>query len=114
MSKNTITKREARKNRIRAKISGTASCPRLAVFKSNKFIYAQLIDDEAGNTLASADSKSLKADTQVAKAGMVGESIAKIAKEKGLEKVVFDRGGFRYTGAIAELASGARKGGLNF
>lgn len=114
MSKNTITTRESRKNRIRAKITGTADRPRLAVFKSNKFIYVQLIDDVAGNTLGASDSKAIKADSQIEKAKKVGESIAKIAKEKGIEKVVFDRGGFRYAGAIAELADSARKAGLTF
>lgn len=114
MSKNIITKREARKNRIRAKISGTADRPRLAVFKSNKFIYVQLVDDTKGNTLAAADSKSVKTGTQLEKAKKVGESIAKIAKDKGIDKVVFDRGGFRYAGAIKELADSARSAGLTF
>lgn len=114
MSKNTITKREARKNRIRAKISGTSSRPRLAVFKSNKFIYAQLIDDQAANTIAAADSKAIKAGSPLEKAKKVGESIAKLAQEKGVKEAVFDRGGFRYTGAVAELAEGARSGGLTF
>lgn len=113
MSRNTITKREARRNRIRSRISGTSDCPRLAVFKSNKFIYVQLIDDQAGNTIAASDSKKLKG-TNLENAKKVGESIAKIAKEKGVSKVVFDRGGFRYTGAIKELADSARSGGLTF
>ncbi len=114
MSNNIFTKRESRKNRIRAKISGDSARPRLAVFKSNKFIYAQLIDDTKGHTLASSDSKSIKSGTQIEKAKKVGESLAKIAKDKGIEKVVFDRGGFRYAGAIKELADGARSGGLTF
>lgn len=114
MSKNTITTRESRRNRIRSKIEGTSERPRLAVFKSNKFIYAQLIDDTKGNTLAASDSQKIKADTQVEKAKKVGESIAKIAQEKGIKTVVFDRGGFRYAGAIKELADSARSAGLTF
>lgn len=114
MSRNNITKREARRNRIRAKIEGTSEQPRLAVFKSNKFIYVQVIDDTKGHTLASADSKNIKADSQLEKAKKVGEAIAKIAKEKGISKVVFDRGGFRYAGAIKELADSARSAGLTF
>lgn len=114
MSRNSITKIEARKNRIRSKISGTSSRPRLAVFKSNKFIYAQLIDDQSGNTLASADSREIKSGAPIEKAVKVGESIAKIAKEKGISEVVFDRGGFRYIGAIKQLADAARSGGLTF
>ncbi len=114
MSKNTITKREARRNRIRSKIEGTSDRPRLAVFKSNKFIYVQLIDDSKGSTIGAADSKLIKADNQIEKAKKVGESIANIAKEKGVSKVVFDRGGFRYAGAIKELADSARSAGLTF
>ena len=114
MSKNIITKRTARRNRIRARISGTSECPRLAVFKSNKFIYVQLIDDEKGNTLGAADSKAIKAGSQIEKAKKVGEEIAKVAKEKKISKVVFDRGGFRYAGAIKELADSARSAGLIF
>lgn len=114
MSKNNTTKRTARRKRIRAKISGTTECPRLAVFKSNKFIYVQLIDDTKGNTLGSADSKTIKADSQVEKAKKVGEEIAKVAKDKKISKVVFDRGGFRYAGAIKELAESARAAGLTF
>lgn len=114
MSRNTATKREVRKNRIRSKIEGTSDRPRLAVFKSNKFIYVQLIDDTKGNTLGAADSKTIKADSQIEKAKKVGENIAKVAKEKGISKVVFDRGGFRYAGAIKELADSARNAGLTF
>ena len=114
MSRNSITKIQARRNRIRSRISGTSECPRLAVFKSNKFIYAQLIDDQAGNTLAASSSKDIKAGTPLEKASKVGENIAKIAKEKSISKVVFDRGGFRYIGAVKQLADGARSGGLTF
>lgn len=114
MSRNTITKREARRNRIRSKVEGNSERPRLAVFKSNKFMYVQIIDDTKGHTLAAADSKSIKKGTQLEKAKQVGESIAKIAKEKKISQVVFDRGGFRYAGAIKELADAARNGGLTF
>jgi large subunit ribosomal protein L18 len=114
MSRNNITKREARKNRIRAKVEGNSERPRLAVFKSNKFIYAQVIDDTKGHTLASADSKKIKANSQLEKAKKVGEAIAKASQDKGISKVVFDRGGFRYAGAIQALADGAREAGLTF
>ncbi|MDD3419359.1 MAG: 50S ribosomal protein L18 [Candidatus Gastranaerophilales bacterium] len=102
--------------RIRNKISGTSECPRLAVHKSGKHIYAQIIDDSKGLTLASASSVSLKsdkiADTEVAKA--VGLELAKAAKKAKVQDVVFDRGGFVYHGKIAALADAAREGGLNF
>ena len=110
-----IEQRQRRRNRIRAKISGTASVPRLAVFKSLKYIYAQLIDDENGVTLASATSltaKGKKGKTENAKA--VGVEIAEKAKEKKITKAVFDRGGYIYTGRVKALADGAREGGLNF
>lgn len=113
-----IEQRQRRRNRIRAKISGTASVPRLAVFKSLKYIYAQLIDDENGVTLASATSLTLKGKkgkkgkTENAKA--VGTEIAKKASEKKIAKAVFDRGGYIYTGRVKALADAAREGGLNF
>jgi len=110
-----IEQRQRRRNRIRAKISGTASVPRLAVFKSLKYIYAQLIDDENGVTLASATSltsKGKKGKTENAKA--IGVEIAKKAGEKKITKAVFDRGGYIYTGRVKALADGAREGGLNF
>ena len=102
--------------RIRNKISGTTECPRLAVHKSGKHIYAQIIDDVKGVTLVAASSVSLKsdkiADTEVAQ--KVGSEIAKAAKKAKIENVVFDRGGFVYHGKIAALADAAREGGLNF
>ncbi len=107
--------RTRRRNRIRAKISGTSAVPRLAVFKSLKYIYAQLIDDEAGVTLAAATSKGMKAvkgKTDAAK--LVGTEIAKKAGEKKIVKAVFDRGGYIYTGRVRALADAARSGGLNF
>lgn len=107
-------KRESRHRRIRAKAVGTETKPRLAVFKSNQFIYAQLIDDVAGKTLAAADSRKVTGDTPVARAAAVGTEIAKQAKAAKIETVVFDRGGFKYQGAVAALADGAREGGLAF
>lgn len=100
--------------RIRNKISGTSECPRLAVHKSGKHIYAQIIDDTKGLTLVSASSiKSNKmADIEVAK--QVGTEIASLAKKAKISDVVFDRGGFVYHGKIAALADAAREGGLNF
>ena len=116
MSKvNTKTEqRTRRRNRIRAKISGTASIPRLAVFKSLKYIYAQLIDDENGVTLAAATSKGVKTEGKTSGAKLVGTDIAKKAAEKKVVKVVFDRGGYIYTGRVKALADAAREGGLNF
>jgi large subunit ribosomal protein L18 len=99
------TNRTRRHNRIRAKVSGTAERPRLCVYKSNRYLEAQVIDDTKGMTLASI---------KIADAKKAGEEIAKAAKAKGVTAVVFDRGGFRYTGAIAVLADAAREGGLKF
>ena len=106
--------------RIRKKLSGKPERPRLAVFRSQSHIYAQLIDDEAGRTLCAASSleKALKADfkrgANVAAAKAVGRLIADRAKEKGVVAVVFDRGGFQYHGRVKALADAAREGGLKF
>lgn len=108
------TKRAGRHARIRAKISGTEARPRLAVFRSNRFVYAQLINDDAGNTIAAVDSRKVKADTSLEAAKAVGAEIAKKAKAAKVEAVVFDRGGFQFQGAIAAVAEGAREGGLKF
>ncbi len=110
-----IERRRKIKTRVRGKISGTQECPRLSVFRSNKQIYAQVIDDVNGVTLASASS--LKVDEKLPKkeiAAKVGEMIATNAKEAGVEKVAFDRNGYLYHGRIKELADAARKGGLKF
>jgi len=107
-------KRVARHKRIRAKVSGTATRPRLAVYRSNKYVYAQLIDDVAGKTMAAADSRKESGANLTERAASVGTTIAKKAKAAGLTEVVFDRGGFRYQGAVAALAQGARDGGLGF
>ncbi len=99
--------------RVRAKISGTKDKPRLAVFKSNKYVYAQLIDDETSHTVASATS--LGSDKKMIEQGVdVGSEIAKKAKELKITEVVFDRGGFLFTGVIKALADKAREGGLIF
>ena len=107
-------KRIRRHVRIRARISGTAEMPRLSVSKSNKNISAQLIDDENAVTLAASHSREVKGKTMMEKSVLVGEAIAAKAKAKKITKVVFDRGGFVYTGNIKALADGAREGGLKF
>ena len=109
-----------RHKRVRAKIKGSAETPRLSVYRSLNHIYAQLIDDVAGNTLVTASTLdkavkgTLDGKDKKAQAFAVGELLAKKAKEKGIDTVVFDRGGYLYTGRVASLADGARKGGLNF
>ncbi len=110
-----IEKRQRIKVRVRGKISGTKECPRLTVFRSNRQIYAQVIDDISGTTLASASS--MKIEEKASKkeiAAKVGELIAQNAKEAGVERVAFDRNGYLYHGRIKELADAARKGGLKF
>ena len=106
-----------RHRRVRAKISGTPECPRLNVFRSLHHIYAQIIDDVAGVTLAAASSKDKDFEGEGGNceaAKKVGLAIAKKAAEKGISEVVFDRGGYVYHGRIKELAEGAREGGLKF
>jgi large subunit ribosomal protein L18 len=105
--------REKRHRRVRRKVVGTATRPRLSVYRSNVHIYAQLIDDDAGRTLAAADSREVgEAEDRKDAARKVGELIAGKASEAGIEVVVFDRGGNKYHGRIAALAEGAREGGL--
>ncbi|MFM9872618.1 MAG: 50S ribosomal protein L18 [Fimbriimonadaceae bacterium] len=108
--------RKARHVRIRKHLAGTPERPRLAVFRSSKHLYAQLIDDVNRVTLAAASTteKDLKATDTVDGAKTVGQALAKRASAKGVKKVVFDRGGFQYHGTIASLADGAREGGLEF
>jgi large subunit ribosomal protein L18 len=103
-----------RKARIRAKISGTAERPRLTVFKSHKYLYAQIIDDTKGHTLVSADSRETKGKTPVERAKEVGMEIAKKAKAAKIATVVFDRSGYMYAGKIKMVADMAREGGLKF
>lgn len=120
-AKSKLTSRLKRKRRIRKKISGTASMPRLAVFRSARHISAQLIDDEKGITLASASSQSrnirdraaeFKGKTEIAK--HVGMELADAGRARGIEIIAFDRGGFLYHGRVKALAEGAREGGLKF
>jgi len=112
------TKKELRRTRIklgiRNKISGTAEQPRLAVFRSNKQIYAQVINDEDGVTVASASSLKLATASSVELAKQVGALIAKAAQDKGVSQVKFDRGGYLYHGRVKALAESAREGGLKF
>lgn len=118
VDKNAI--RQKRHQRIRNHLAGTATAPRLNVYRSTVHIYAQVIDDNDGKTIVAASTveKELAAKvagkTKVEQATIIGEEIAKRAIEKGVENVVFDRGGYLYTGRVAALADGARKGGLKF
>ncbi len=116
MAVNKTQRRQKIKNRVRGKVSGSASRPRLAVFRSNSGIFAQLIDDLAGKTLASASSVELKNEkgTKVEISNTVGKKLAEKALAGGISEVVFDRGGFLYHGRIKALADGAREGGLKF
>lgn len=111
---NKIARRLKIKTRIRGRISGTAERPRMTVFRSNKQIYVQLVDDNAANTLVSASSKGIVEGTKSEIAEKVGELVAKKALEAGITTVVFDRNGFLFHGRIKSLADGARKGGLKF
>ena len=112
--------RQKRHVRVRGKISGTPERPRLNVYRSNANIYAQIIDDVAGHTLAAASTVEKDIASQVAEcdkkgaAKIVGKVVAERAIAAGIKDVVFDRGGYIYTGRVAELAAGAREGGLNF
>jgi large subunit ribosomal protein L18 len=108
--------RERRHRRVRGKVAGTADRPRLAVFRSNRGIFAQLVDDQSGKTLAGASWVTVKAaeGTKSEQARAVGKAIAEAAKSAGIESVVFDRGGYLYHGRVKALADGAREGGLKF
>ncbi|MEA2020499.1 MAG: 50S ribosomal protein L18 [Patescibacteria group bacterium] len=108
-------KKERRRQRIRGKIQGTSQKPRLSVFKSNKHIYAQLIDDTVGETLVSASDNDLEVsgkNKEVAR--KVGQELAKKAKKKGIEEAAFDRSGYPFHGRVRAVAEGAREGGLKF
>ena len=118
MAVKTVSARQRRRERVRKKLSGTGERPRISIFRSLKYIYAQLIDDSAGNTLAAASSIE-KGFGQAAKgskaaAREVGKLLASRASEKGLKKAVFDRSGYQYHGCVKEVADGAREGGLEF
>lgn len=108
--------REKRHKRLRQRLSGTPECPRLNVFRSNANIQAQIIDDVHGHTLVSASSEAMKLSNggNIEAAKLVGAELAKRALEKDIKKVVFDRGGYLYTGRVQALADAAREGGLEF
>ena len=112
--------RRIRHERVRKKISGTPTCPRLCIYRSNAHIYAQVIDDVAGNTLAAASTVEKEIASQISEmdkkgaSKLVGKIVAERALAKGIKEVVFDRGGYIYTGRVAQLAEGAREGGLDF
>ncbi|MEX0933227.1 MAG: 50S ribosomal protein L18 [Candidatus Paceibacterota bacterium] len=114
MTTNKSEKRTKRHSRIRARVIGTSERPRLAVFKSNRQLYAQVIDDSTGTTLAAAHSMKTSGKTPREKAEAVAREIAKAAQVKGVTSVVFDRGGFLYTGNVKLFADTAREAGLKF
>ena len=114
MTTKRIQRRIKIKYRIRKSVFGTAERPRLSVFRSNKQIYAQVINDLEGKTLASASSLGMETMPKIEQAGKVGELLAQKAQEAGVTSVVFDRNGYLYHGRVKSLADGARKGGLNF
>jgi large subunit ribosomal protein L18 len=111
---NKVSKRLRLKSKIRSKVSGVALRPRLSVFRSNKFIYAQVIDDNSGKTLASASDVLVTKGTKTARAEDIGKAVAEAALAKNIKEVVFDRNGFKYTGRVKLLADAARKAGLKF
>ena len=115
----TMTKHQARRRRhrrVRSKVSGTAERPRLVVFRSNRGIFAQLVDDGSGSTLAAAGWTALAKPpgSKLAQAAEVGKALADAAKKAGIERCVFDRGGYLFHGRVKALADGAREGGLQF
>jgi large subunit ribosomal protein L18 len=116
MKLTTEQKRKRRHRRVRGRVQGSAARPRLCVFRSSKGIYAQVIDDDAGVTLASASTLVLDgaSGSKSEKAAEVGKLVAQRAREAGIAKVVFDRGGYLYHGRVKALADGAREGGLEF
>ena len=109
-----IEKRQRRHARVRSQVVGTADRPRLSVYRSNRYIHAQLIDDKAEHTLAAVSSKGAAGANFTERAAAAGTAMGEAAKALGINSVVFDRGGFRYTGRIAAFAESARKAGLNF
>ncbi len=109
-----LEKRIRLKKKIRAKIYGTSTCPRLSVFRSNNYIYAQLIDDSKGVTIVGASDMGIEKGTKTERGTSVGANLAKESIALGIKECVFDRNGFKYTGRIKALADGARAGGLKF
>jgi len=114
MASKKVERRRKIRYKIRNKISGTSSIPRLSIFRSNKEIYVQLIDDVKGHTLCAASSKGVQADTKIDTAKTVGQKIGEKAKAAGIEKIVFDRSGYLYHGRVKALADGVRETGLIF
>jgi large subunit ribosomal protein L18 len=114
MKPSKLQQRQRRHGRIRARVIGTPTRPRLAVFRSIKFIYAQLIDDTTGKVIASASSMKIAKGKPVEKAAAVGKEIAELAKGHKVSAVVFDRGGYLYHGRVKAVAEGARAAGLQF
>jgi large subunit ribosomal protein L18 len=112
--KNRSEKRIRRHLRVRKSVQGTAARPRLVVYRSLKHITAQLVDDDAARTLATVTSTKVGSGKKSEKSLEVGKAIAAVAKEKGISKVVFDRGGYQYHGRVKAVADGAREGGLEF
>lgn len=106
--------RTRRHNRIRAKVAGTEARPRLCVYKSNRYLHVQVIDDSAGRTIVAGSTKDIAKAKKMDAAEKLGVELAKKAQAAGVTAVVFDRGGFRYTGRVATFAEAARKGGLTF
>ncbi len=109
-----LEKRLRLKKKIRTKVFGTSECPRLSVFRSNTFIYVQMIDDSKSITVASASDMDIKTGTKTERSILTGTNIAKASIAKGIKSCVFDRNGFKYTGRIKALADSARAGGLKF
>jgi large subunit ribosomal protein L18 len=108
------TQRRLRHMRVRKKVVGSADRPRLVVFRSDKHIYAQLVDDDTGRTIATISSLKVGGGKKSEKASEVGKQVAAVAKDKGITRVVFDRGGYKYHGRVKAVADGAREGGLEF
>ena len=110
-----IIRRKKIRNKVRNNIAGSATCPRLSIFRSNKEIYAQIIDDNDKVTIVASNSLQIKSKgCKIEQAFKIGEDIAKKAKTKGIENIKFDRSGYLYHGRVKSLADGARKGGLKF
>ncbi len=116
MASKNLARKIKRHVHIRRRVVGTGDIPRLTVFKSNKYIYGQIIDDSKNVTLAGASSSTIKGDSKskIDLAFAIGEKLAQMAAAKKVKRVVFDRSGYRYHGIVKALAEGARKGGLNF
>lgn len=113
-NKQKRTNRQKRHRRVRAKISGTAKVPRIAVFRSSANIYAQAIDDQRGVTIFSINDRKIKEKGKIKKAAKAGEELGETLKKAGISKILFDRGGYQYHGRVKALADGLRSAGLKF